>query len=191
MKTTTYPIKDKSKLNEFKNYYLKNDNKRNYLLIVTGLNTALRISDILNLKWNNVYDNELHKYREHIIITESKTKKLNTIAINNSLKKAMKLYHRHQSPDSYIFCRSNNPFVHISRSQAWRIIKEAANKTGLGNEHISCHSLRKTFGYCAWQQGVQPAMLMNIYNHSSYKITKRYLGIEQDDKDNVFKNITL
>lgn len=56
-------------------------------------------------------------------------------------------------------------------------------------EHISCHSLRKTFGYHAWKQSVPPTMLMDIYNHSSYQITKRYLGIDQDDKDQVFEKI--
>ena len=56
---------------------------------------------------------------------------------------------------------------------------------------ISCHSLRKTFGYHAWKQGTPPALLMNIYNHSSYQITKRYLGIEQSDKDAVFEKIRL
>ena len=50
---------------------------------------------------------------------------------------------------------------------------------------------RSTFGYHAWKQGTPPALLMNIYNHSSYQITKRYLGIEQDDRDDVFKNISL
>ena len=78
----------------------------------------------------------------------------------------------------------------IGRCQAFRIVKEAAQAVGL-ERHISCHSLRKTFGYYAWQQGIPPALLMNIYNHSSYQITKRYLGIEQDDKDNVFMKISI
>ena len=56
---------------------------------------------------------------------------------------------------------------------------------------FSCHSLRKTFGYYAWQEGVQPALLMNVFNHSSFHITKRYLGIEQDEKDLVYLNINL
>ena len=58
-------------------------------------------------------------------------------------------------------------------------------------EHVSCHSLRKTFGYHAWKQGVPPVMLMKIFNHSSYQITIRYLCIEQDEKDEVFRNIAL
>ena len=74
--------------------------------------------------------------------------------------------------------------------QAYCLIKEAAQAAGL-DKYVSCHSLRKTFGYFAWKQGVPPAMLMDIYNHSSYKITRRYLCIEQEDKDDVFLNIKL
>lgn len=82
----------------------------------------------------------------------------------------------------YSACHKNQP---ISRSQAWRIVRQAAEETGLDG-NVSCHSLRKTFGYHAWKQGVPPAMLMMIYNHSSYQITKRYLGIIQEEKDDVF-----
>ena len=80
--------------------------------------------------------------------------------------------------------------IKISRSQAWRIVRQAAEETGLDG-NVSCHSLRKTFGYHAWKQGVPPAMLMMIYNHSSYQITKRYLGIIQEEKDDVFYHVQL
>lgn len=49
---TTQPIRNKKTLENFRNYYKKEENKpRNYALIVFGLNSALRISDILKLKW--------------------------------------------------------------------------------------------------------------------------------------------
>ena len=78
----------------------------------------------------------------------------------------------------------------LSRSQAFRIIKKAANELHM-ESGISCHSMRKTFGYYAWKCGTPPAILMDIYNHSSYEITRRYLGIKQDDKESVFLNINL
>ena len=78
----------------------------------------------------------------------------------------------------------------ISRIQAFRIIKDAVDALGF-EEHISCHSLRKTFGYQAWREGTEPALLMTIFNHSSYAITKRYLCIDQDDKDQLFLKMNL
>ena len=87
--STTSPIRKEEDLQRFRNYYLEKGKMRNYLLIVVGLNTALRI------------------------------------------------------------------------------------------------------GYHAWKQGVPPAMLMMIYNHSSYQITKRYLGIIQEEKDDVFYHVQL
>lgn len=48
-----------------------------------------------------------------------------------------------------------------------------------------------SLGYHAWKQGVQPALLMDIYNHSSYETTKRYLGITQDERDDIFLSVHL
>lgn len=54
---TTQPIRSKSELSAFRMYYRDiKPNMRNYCLIVMGLNTALRISDLLELKWTDVYN---------------------------------------------------------------------------------------------------------------------------------------
>ena len=51
--------------------------------------------------------------------------------------------------------------------------------------------MRKTFGYHAWNTGGQPALIMDIYNNSNIEITKRYLSIDQDERDNLFNKINL
>ncbi len=188
--STTQPIRDEEKLDKFKSYYLtEQPNPRNYILIVMGLNTALRISDLLALKEKDVYDFKYRKIRSHLEIIEHKTGKRTSIYLNSHIKKALLAGVHFTDENKCLFHSAGKPNVPLSRSQAYRIVKRAADYAGLGDNHISCHSLRKTFGYYAWKHGVQPAMLMMIYNHSSYNITKRYLGISQDDKDSVFKKI--
>lgn len=189
----TYPIKNKQALEAFKDFYLETKpNPRNYTMIIMGLHTAFRISDLLELKWEDVYDADNRHFRKHISLIEHKTGKERVVAVNQTVRNVLGQYYEICLPHTtdYLFPSQKNRELSISRFQAHRIVKEAAKSVGM-SEHISCHSLRKTFGYYAWKQGTPPAMLMNLYNHSSYQVTQRYLGIEQDEKDNVYLNIQL
>lgn len=190
---TAQPIRNESNLLHFKEYYKEIEpNPRNYLLITVGLNTALRISDILTLSWDDVYNFKTGQYRTHICIVEQKTGKVSKIYMNHSIQEALDDMNCENSRkySELLFYSKRNPEKSISRMQAYRIVRKAAEYYHLEGV-ISCHSLRKTFGYYAWNQGVSPVMLMNIYNHSSFQVTKRYLGIEQDDRDKVFEKIVL
>lgn len=191
--STTQPIRHREQVEQLKDYYLTvKSNPRNYLLLTLGVNTALRVSDLLPLRWEDVYDFEEAKYRKHICIREKKTKKQNLLALNPTVIRALELYAAQaaREPGRYLFESSRGNGRPISRQQAFRLVREAAFGTGL-SEHVSCHSLRKTFGYFAWQQNISPVLLMKIYNHSSFQVTKRYLGIEQDEKDEVYMKIQL
>ena len=186
---TAQPIRKKEALKEFIDYYKTvKPVPRNYALITLGLHTALRISDILNLKWEDLYDFNNECYRTHLCIREKKTGKRATIALNHHVLEAFEPFRKmrkNAAPDDYIFTKNTSYKSPLSRSQAFRIIKRAAEDV-LNDQHISCHSMRKTFGYQAWKKGIPPVLLMDIYNHSSYRMTQRYLGIEQDDRDSVF-----
>lgn len=195
--STTKPIKNKEMLEIFRDYYFGKKQYRNYAMIVLGLNTALRISDILHLKWKDVIYEENHTFKKHIYLIEHKTKKESVIALNKSAHEALEVYLlsitsdiTNADLDAYIFTSRKHTGQPLSRSQAFRIVKDAANACNLSS-NISCHSLRKTFGYYAWKQGISPVMLMNIYNHSSFDTTKRYLSIEQDERDEVFMKINI
>ena len=191
--STSQPIRDTQDLTALRKFYLKDEpNMRNYVLICLGVNSALRISDLLELKWKDVYNFKDENFKKHLITYEKKTGKETWIAINENARNGLQEYMKFLkkiSGEDYIFKGKNNG-RHLSRSQAFRIIKHAAGELNLENG-ISCHSMRKTFGYYAWKCGTPPAVLMDIYNHSSYEITKRYLGIKQDDKDSVFLNVNL
>lgn len=197
---TAQPIRSKKELDHFKNYYKTEEiNPRNQVLITIGLNTALRISDILSLKWKDVYNEEKGTFNEHISIEEQKTGKISCIYMNKTVKSTLKMYKefidKEHKPDGerYLFegkALEGDVLKPISRVQAFRIVRKAAKNCHL-QENISPHSLRKTFGYHAWKQGVAPVLLMDVYNHTSFTVTKRYLGIKQDDRDEVFKSVNI
>lgn len=195
---TAQPIRKKEDLDFLKSYYQTvYPNARNQLLVVMGLNTALRISDILELCWKDVYNFGNGSFKEHISIIEQKTGKFSSIFMNHNICEALEAYRDEMlqenikiTPELYLFLSRKGRNNHISRVQAYRVIKEIAMDCCISGV-ISCHSLRKTFGYHAWKQGVPPALLMDIYNHSSFQVTQRYLGIEQDDRDQIFKNICI
>lgn len=191
--STTQPIRNAEQLRLLKGYYLsEKPNVRNYTLIIIGLNTALRISDILNLTYGDIYDYQRDLWKTHIVVIEQKTGKQNRIYMNQEIQRVLKEYSNpiQYSASSWLFSSQKQKEQPLSRYQAYRIVKDAGSFAGL-DKCISCHSLRKTFGYHAWKQGTAPALLMNIFNHSSYQITKRYLCIDQDDKDEVFAKIKI
>ena len=190
--STSKPIKEKAELKEFMEYYHKiKKSDRNYLLILTGLYTGLRVSDLINLKWSDVYDKRTRNVKSHITIIEGKTKKIKVVSVNKNLDAAIKSYYKTTKPkrDEYLFFSLSDPRRPISRVQAYRIVKEAANACIKDPKNISTHSLRKTFGYYAFKGGASPVLLMEIFNHSSYEITRRYIGVDQDEKDEIYMMI--
>ena len=80
------PIKKARDLTNLKSYYKEiRPNPRNELLIILGLNTALRISDILSLKWESVYDFDRKQFKRHIVLVEQKTEKNTMIFMNKNI----------------------------------------------------------------------------------------------------------
>lgn len=187
----TEPIRDKAQLKALTGYFLKKGQFRNYVLVVMGTYTALRISDLLRLKWSDVYDAEHQAFYSYITITEKKTKKAKTVALNKQVLAALRQYYPQRNGE-FIFANNRKRDAKaISRVQAWRIIHAAAAEIGM-NGKIACHSLRKTWGYHAWVNNtVSPVVIMEIYNHSDFKVTQRYLGVAQDDLNKAYLEMEL
>ena len=184
----TEPIRNKNQVRELANYYLKSGQLRNCCLIVLGIHTALRVSDLLRLRWKDVYDFGQKRVRKSIAVTEKKTGKTKIVALNRNAINVLILYAAQAAePDGFVIGNRRTGKA-ISRVQAYRIIRAAAKALKL-QERVSCHSLRKTFGYHAWKGGVSPVVIMEIYNHSSFAVTRRYLGITQDDKNEVYTRL--
>jgi len=187
---TTQPIRNKQQIRALAEYYLRKGQLRNQILVLLGLHTALRISDLLRLTWDDVYDFRNNRVRARIDIVEKKTRKAKSILLNGAVISALFMFAGRSAQKGRILIENINTKRAISRIQAYRLIR-AASEALMFQSRVSCHSLRKTFGYHAWKSGVSPAIIMEIYNHSSLVATRRYLGVTQDDKDEVYINLNL
>jgi site-specific recombinase XerD len=125
--------------------------------------------------------------RSAVTLTEKKTGKRKIILVNATLKKILKAYLPLAECGKPLILNTQTGKA-LSRQQAYRIIRAAAEAVGI-EQKVGCHSCRKTFGYHAWRRGVSPVVIMEIYNHSSFAITKRYLGVSQDDQNEVYRKM--
>ena len=172
---------------------LKSDNLRNHCLFTLGINSGLRISDLLKLKISDVLD-ESEKIRERITLREKKTNKTKDFPISGVARKAIAEYLKPRLIDTnepfFLSQKTKNGKAPLQRDQAYKIINNAAKSIGI-KERIGTHTLRKTFGYHAYQSGVSIEVIQKLFNHSAPSITLRYIGITQDDLDNVYLNLNL
>lgn len=185
------PIRDMKQIQAIKNILLA-QGSRNHLLFVLGINCGLRISDILQLRIRDVV-NERGKPRSFYELRESKTRKSRRFPFSKNVQRAIDLYlqeiGKKIDTEAYLF-KSRQGHRSITRQRAYQIINNAARAVGI-QEKIGTHTLRKTFGYHAYKSGVDIALLQSIFNHSSPSVTLRYIGITQDDMDDVIIKLNL
>ncbi len=191
---TVQPIKDKHKIQRMLKV-LEDDNPRNALLFRVGLNTILRIQDILDLKVKNIFHDD-GRFRLYLSLFERKTRKnkgrqMKNIKLNSLLRKAIKEYVEffELSLEDYIFFSLLDPDKNLDRVQAWRILKRAADKVGIDN--FGTHSMRKTLAWTIYKQTKDISLVMIMLNHNSPKTTLRYLGITQESIDKTYEEFAI
>ena len=164
----------------------KDNNYKMSLLIALGCFTGLRISDILALRWNHILD------AEEFTITEIKTGKQRTIRINMQLQQHIRDCYKHINPvgiNAPILISQKGTVYTVQRINV--MLKEIKKKYKLHIGNFSCHSLRKTFGRQVYNMNndnseLALVKLMELFNHFSVSITKRYLGIRQEELLNTY-----
>jgi len=190
------PIRDRKKIAQIKNQLRGQRRYRDLLLFVVGINTALRISDLLALRVEHFLDDQ-QRIRRRFWIKEQKRGKRQDVVVNGSIQETLDEYlaaypEISDDLDHFIFfnTKANSFRQPIRRGQAWKIITTICQQVGLrGN--FGTHSLRKTLGYHARMQGVDLALIMHKLNHESIAYTKRYLGITDDELQAVVQKLNL
>ena len=165
----------------------KDDNYKISLLIALGCFTGLRISDILTLRWKQILGND------EFTVIEKKTGKQRTIRLNPQLQEHIRECYEHIKPggiNAPILVSQKGTVFSVQRINI--ILKEVKKRYKLKIKNFSCHSLRKTFGRQVYNMNSDNSelalvKLMELFNHSSVAITKRYLGLRQEELLNTYE----
>lgn len=167
------PLRSKKEIAEFADVLRKGKKaKRNLFLFKLGINTGLRMSDLVNLKVMDL------KYTDKPRIIEKKTGKLKTLYLYN-LQKEIRSYIKDKEDNDYLFVSNKGKNTPITVNGVYQIFREVGKQ--LSRNDIGTHTLRKTFGYHYYNQTKDIATLMVLFQHSSENITKRYIGISADE----------
>jgi integrase len=174
------PIRDLDQIEDMKWALKRHCSERDYILFILGINTGLRVGDILKLKVKDV------KKKKRIVIKEGKTDKPRTIHLNTIYEE---LNDYIATIDSDYLFPSRQGGKAITPTQAYRQLNKAAQYAEV--ESVGNHTLRKTFGYWHYKQFKDVAELQMILNHSHPSITLRYIGITQEQIENNLMNFKL
>ena len=152
------------------------------LYIIVSIYTGLRISDVLRLKWSDLK-------KDDMVIKEKKTKKLRTIKINSTIHSVLSKFNLN-GEDDFIF-KSQKGSV-FSIQQINRVLKEIF-RTESKHLNISSHSLRKSFGRRVYENNNESekslVYLSELFNHTSLSITRKYLGIRQEELNDIYMSL--
>lgn len=176
------PIRSKQKLEDMKWSLQKWCGQRDYILFLVGINTGLRVGDLLQLKIKDV------KRKKKISIQEGKTKKTRVINFTN-IHDELQDYIKTLDGTEWLF-PSRKGDKPITPTQAYRQLNKAAEMVDI-TEGIGTHTMRKTFGYWFYKQYKDIAKLQHILNHTKPEVTLRYIGITAEEIEDSLNGFVL
>lgn len=184
------PFKDIKDINKIKQYLKGKDNLRDYTIFVVGINVGLRAGDLLSLRWSDVLEGDKIKKTAYII--EEKTGKGKEVELNKAAREAIQGFKDtfdSVDMDDYIF-KSRKGNSHLQVRSLHRIINDTVKELGIKGNY-GTHSLRKTFGYHRYNNGIRLETLQKIFNHSTQAMTLKYIGITKEVIQDAYNSINL
>jgi integrase len=174
------PIRDLEKIEDMKWALKRHCSERDYIMFLIGINTGLRVGDLLKLKTKDL------KGKKKIKIKEGKTQKAREILLVNIYDELQEYIKNNDSEWLFPSRKGDKP---ITPTQAYRQLQKAAEMAEV--ESIGTHTMRKTFGYWYYKKTLDVAKLQTILNHSHPEITLRYIGINQEELENSLEDFVL
>lgn len=186
------PIKDSVVLKQVQDTLLTRfkAGRRNYTIFQLGKATLLRVSDVLSLRYHDVYD-ENGVPKERVYTVDQKTGKKNCLYLK-PIREDLIMYQEwlteQNIQSNWLFPSLNDSSVSISRKQYYKVMF----KTGkiLNINYLGTHTMRKTGAYRVYEQtNYNIGFVMSLLNHSDQKSTLSYLGLDEVTKETLLDTI--
>ncbi|GGI64327.1 site-specific integrase [Limosilactobacillus caviae] len=192
MKQLVLPIKDSNVLHEVQDTLLQNfrQGRRNYTIFQVGKATLLRVSDVLALRRNEIF-NDNGTIKKNAYIRDKKTNKPNILYLKPVKLDLLDYYawlQKKNIQSEWLFPSTTHPDRHITEKQFYKIMA----KTGdlLGINYLGTHTMRKTGAYRVYtQSNYNIGLVMELLNHSSEAMTLKYLGLDQISREKMLDQI--
>lgn len=203
---TSEPIKSLDEIKRISRYLIDNKRYRDNMLFIVGINFGLRVSDLLQLRFTHLIDDNF-TFKTSFPILEKKTKNTRKvkrnryITINKAVMDAVTLYLSNTKGcklDDFMFRSESNRGSNLnrpmSRAAVDYILKEIACTLKLENK-VATHTLRKTFAYHQMVMSNNDPrkllLLQKMFGHSSAAQTLDYIGITGEEIEDAYLKLNL
>lgn len=199
-KQTVFPIKRKEDREAMARWLYENKDPKYFLGFTLGINLGLRINELLNLEYSDLFTDDGNlRYEEadltdttdRIRVYQNKTGKYRELYLNQACASVLRWYFRGRNKyknNSFIF--PSREGGHIEPDRFRKVLKEAASACGI-RQNIGTHSLRKTFGYLHFMENHDIVFLQRLFGHSSALITMRYIGIAEEEEKKAYHDVSV
>lgn len=182
MGRTMDSLRNQAKLQEIQDDLSRSHDKRLqrvYLMLEVGINTGLRISDMVNMRVGDL------RGQHSIEVRQQKTGLPVKVAISPELKTVIQKRTAGKTDDDYLFqSRQHRPdgsTKPITTRTAYNDMQTIAKRFCL-SENIGTHTMRKTFGYWLYKQSNSNLSLVSmLLGHRDTDVTRRYIGLDAEE----------
>lgn len=192
MKQVVLPIKDSNVLHEVQDTLLNNFQfgRRNYTIFQVGKATLLRVSDVLALRRNEIFDND-GTIKKNAYIHDKKTNKPNILYLKPVKQDLLDYYawlQENNIQSERLFPSTTHHDRHITEKQFYKIMAKVGDLLGIN--YLGTHTMRKTGAYRVYtQSNYNIGLVMTLLNHSSEAMTLKYLGLDQVSREKMLDQI--
>lgn len=160
------PIRDLNQLYRMK-AFLKENSEQDHLLFSLGTYTGLRLSDLLTLTVG-------HVRHTHISIRDGKTNRRQRVIIHPTLRQALDPYLIGKANQAYLISHTGEPNRPMEMDEVLARLKRTAIQAGM--REFDQETMRRTFGYHLYKQGVEIEVLQKILGEPSHEAALHYIG---------------